>query len=70
MTGHAPHRRFNDNEHSKDSSYPVDSKTLLGHAFPDADLSHCYWLPLRDLAYRKSRIASFGDFSHWDTDIC
>jgi hypothetical protein len=54
MTGHAPHRRFNDNEHSKDSSYPVDSKTLLGHAFPDADLSHCYWLPLRDLAYRKS----------------
>lgn len=41
----------------------MDSKTLLGQSFPKADLSHCDWLPLRDLAYRKSRIASFGDFS-------
>jgi hypothetical protein len=54
---------FSDNGYSKDSSYPMDSKTLLGHTFPKADLLHCDWLPLRDLAYRESRIASFGDFS-------
>jgi hypothetical protein len=41
----------------------MDSKTLLGHTFPEADLTPCYWLPLRDLAYRESRIASLGDFS-------
>jgi hypothetical protein len=41
----------------------MDSKTVLGHTFPNADLSPCYWLPSRDLAYRKSRIASLGDFS-------
>ena len=54
---------FSDNGYSEHSSYPMDFKTLLGHTFPKVDLSHCDWLPLRDLAYRKSRIASFGDFS-------
>lgn len=65
MTGHANTPLFKDNGYSKHSSYLMDSKTLLGHAFPEADLSHCYWLSLRVLAYRESRIAFLGDFSLW-----
>lgn len=48
----AYHVALSGNDYSELSSYSMDSTTVLGHSFPEADRSHCYWLPSCDLAYR------------------
>jgi len=45
---------FNDNGYDQTPSNLMESNTLLGHTFPNSDLSHCHWLLLRNLAYHDS----------------